>query len=137
MPDDLHPDHPLRFEPGQGRWRARYENHVIADSLQAIVLREADYPPVVYFPREAVEMAYMSRSDTTSHCPYKGEASYYTLLMDGVLTEDVAWSYESPIEAAGRIAGRIAFYPNKVEIYQVDDAALAAGERHVNEVDRA
>jgi uncharacterized protein (DUF427 family) len=128
------PDSRLRFESGADRWRARYNNHVIADTDEAVVLREADLPPVVYFPRETVSMEYMSRSDTTSHCPYKGDATYYTLMMNGILTEDAAWSYETPYDTADAIAGRIAFYPDRVEIYQVDQAALDAGKRQVNEV---
>lgn len=140
MSENLHlepgPGHPLRFENGNGRWRARYENHVIADTTDAVVVREADLPARVYFPREDVEMAYMSRAQKTSHCPYKGEAVHYTLMMEGILTEDAARSYEAPYDAANPIAGRIGFYSDLVEVYQVDDAALARGERQVNEVVR-
>lgn len=140
MPDDARlmpgPDHPLRFEPATTRWRARYENHVIADSDEAVVLREADFPAAVYFPREAVAMEYMSVSPRGSHCPYKGQATLYSLMMDGFLAEDAAKSYEAPYPAAEAIAGRIAFDRDKVKVYAVDDAALAAGERQVGEVIR-
>jgi uncharacterized protein (DUF427 family) len=126
------PDHPITVEPAKRRWRALYAGHVIADSNDAIVLREADYPAVVYFPREDVAMEYMARTDKRSHCPYKGDAAYYTLNMDGHFAENAVWTYEEPFEAMSPIAGRLAFYPDKVEVYEVDDAAV--NPRHVSEV---
>ncbi|HEX7885961.1 MAG TPA: DUF427 domain-containing protein [Phenylobacterium sp.] len=118
------PDHPITITPAVPRWRARFAGHVIADSSGALVLREADYPPVVYFPRKDVSTEYMSRTHHSSHCPYKGDASYYTLLMDGVFAENGVWSYEAPYPAMTAIAGYLAFYPNHVEVYEVDDAAV-------------
>jgi uncharacterized protein (DUF427 family) len=106
------------------RWRAKYAGHVVADSENAIVLQEADYPPVVYFPRADVSMEYMSRTDRSTHCPYKGDASYFTLAMDGQIAENSVWSYELPYPAMEEIAERVAFYPNKVEVYAVEDAAV-------------
>lgn len=118
------PDHPITITPATRRWRARFYGHVIADSANALVLKEATYPPVVYFPREDVSMEYMSRTDRSTHCPYKGDASYYTLLMDGHFAENGIWTYEEPYPAMSLIAGHLAFYPNQVEIYEVDDAAV-------------
>src|SRR5215469_6827185 len=115
------PDHPITLEPATTRWRARVGRHVIADTANAIVLREADYPARVYFPREDVEMTYMSRTDRQSHCPYKGDASYYTIFLDGEFHENAAWSYEQPFPAMEGIGGRLSFYPDKVEVYAVDD----------------
>lgn len=118
------PDHPITLEPGARRWRAEFNNHVIADSNDALILREADYPPVVYFPRADVAMEYMGRTDHHTRCPYKGEASYFTLTMDGEILENGVWCYEQPFEAMEPIAGRIAFYPQHVKIYAVEDAIV-------------
>jgi uncharacterized protein (DUF427 family) len=122
------PDHPITIEPAGKRWRARFAGHVIADSADALVLREADYPARIYFPREDVAMAYMSRTERSTHCPYKGDAAYYTLLMDGQFADNAVWTYEAPFPAMEAIAGRLSFYPDKVEVYEVaDEAAVNPG----------
>jgi uncharacterized protein (DUF427 family) len=118
------PDHPITLEKAANRWRARYAGHVIADTDDAIILREADYPPVVYFPRIDVEMGYMSRTARGTHCPYKGDASYFTVLMDGQFAENAVWTYEQPFPAMEAIEGRLAFYPDKIEVYEVADEAV-------------
>jgi len=118
------PDHPITLTPATRRWRAMYSGHVIADTNEALILQEATYPPVVYFPREDVAMDYMSRTDRSTHCPYKGDAAYYTLLMNGHIAENAVWTYEQPYPAMALIEGRLAFYPDKVEVYEVDDATV-------------
>jgi len=115
------PDHPITLTAPPGRVRARYQGHVIADSDNAILLAEADYRPVWYFPREDVAMDYMARTDRDTHCPYKGHASYFTLTMDGAIAENAVWSYEEPYPAMAAIQGRLAFYPNVVEIDRTDE----------------
>lgn len=122
------PDHPLQIARAHGRWRVNYENHVIADSAEAVLLREAGAGPVVYFPRADVSMEYLRRTDRTDHCEYKGDAAYYRILMDGIFAQDAAWSYESPYPAAEDLRDRIAFDPAKVELYQVDDPRVAPQE---------
>jgi uncharacterized protein (DUF427 family) len=123
------PDHPITITPAAKRWRALFSGHVIADTPDALILEEAGFPPRVYFPREDISMEFLSRTDHTSHCPYKGDASYYTLVMDGHFLENVVWTYEEPYPAMAPIAGRLSFYPDKVELYEVDDAAV--NPRHV------
>jgi uncharacterized protein (DUF427 family) len=118
------PDHPITLEPARNRWRALFSGHVIADTDDAIILREASYPPRVYFPRADVSMEYMTRTDRASYCPYKGEAAYFTVLMDGQFAENAVWTYEQPYPAMEGIAERLAFYPDKIEVYEVDDAAV-------------
>ena len=118
------PDHPLRIEPARRRWRVLFAGHVIADSNDALILHEADYPDWVYFPVEDVGMEYLSKTDQPKHCEYKGDAVQYTLLMDGHFEVGVAKSYEHPYPAASALAGRIAFDPDRVEVYEVDDAAV-------------
>ena len=118
------PDHPITLEPARRRWRALYNGHVIADSDDAIIVREADLAPVVYFPRESVGMEYMGRTERSTHCPYKGDAAYYTLRMDSGVLENVAWSYEDPFPAMGELRNRIAFYPGEVEVYELEDSPI-------------
>ena len=125
------PDHPITLEPSKKRWRAMFNGHVIADSNDALILQEASYPPVVYFPRADVGMEYMSRTERTTHCPYKGDAAYYTILMDGQFAENAVWTYEQPFEGMDPIEGRVAFYTDRVEVYEVDDAAV--NPRHHDE----
>ena len=124
------PDHPITLTPAKTRWRAKYGDHVIADTGDALVLKEADYPPVVYFPRDDVSMDFLSRTDRTTHCPYKGDAAYYTILMDGRFAENAVWTYEQPYAAMEQIRGRLAFYPDKVEVYSVDEAVVDPAHVH-------
>ena len=123
------PDHPITVTANPSRMRVRFDDHVIADTDKALTLQEASYTPVTYFPREDVETGYMSKTATVTHCPYKGDATYYAIRMDGRLIEDAAWSYESPYPAMEAIRGLLAFYPNKVEVYAVDAAELDARRR--------
>jgi uncharacterized protein (DUF427 family) len=116
------PDAPrFALRQARNRWRAMFSHHVIADSADAIILEEPGHSPVVYFPREAVAMEYMARTDRVTHCPFKGDACHYTLLMDANFAENGVWSYEDPLPGAELIEGRIAFYPNVAELYEVDE----------------
>ena len=118
------PDHPITIEASRTRVRAAFDNHVIADTNDALILRESTYPPVYYFPKDQIEMGFLAQTDHASHCPYKGDASYWSIMMDGDLAENAAWSYEDPFPAAMAIKGHLAFYPNKVEVYELDEAEL-------------
>jgi uncharacterized protein (DUF427 family) len=118
------PDHPITVEPAGERWRVRFEDAVIADSANALVLKEAGYAPVIYFPKDDVAMEYAARTDRTTHCPYKGDATYWTFHRHSDFAENVAWSYEEPFPAMAEIAGHIAFYADRVEVYRVDDEAV-------------
>ena len=120
------PDHPITVTAYPGRVRALYQGHEIADSRDALVLAEASYQPVVYFPREDVEMSVMSRTDRDTYCPYKGHASYFTISRDATLAENAVWTYENPHPGMSAIAGRLAFYPNVVTIQGLDVRAAGA-----------
>ena len=109
------PDHPISITPSDVRWQARYEGEVIADSTRALVLQEASYPPVVYFPRADVAMSRLSRTDRSTHCPYKGDASYYSV-GDGPAGANAAWTYETPFPAMAEIEGFLAFYVDRIQI---------------------
>ncbi len=118
------PDHPITLEPSRKRLRAAFERHVIADTDDALVLSEAGHPPVYYFPMEDVEMSFFAKTDQHTTCPYKGEASYWSIYMEGQIAEDAAWAYEDPYPALSALRGRIAFDPEVVEVYEVDEADL-------------
>ena len=125
------PDHPITLTPAASRWRAKFAGHVIADSADALILQESTYPAVVYFPRIDVEMGFLSRTERGTHCPYKGDANYFTVLMDGQFAENAVWTYEQQFEGMDPIADRVAFYTDRVEVYEVDDAAV--NPRHRDE----
>ena len=114
------PDHPITIAASPKRVRVLYEGHLIADSPRALVLREASYRPAHYIPREDVAMAFLNRTTHSTHCPYKGEASYFSIVRDGRLAENAVWSYEDPYPAMTAIKGHLAFYPNQVKIEEVD-----------------
>ncbi len=108
------PDHPISITPNPKRVTVTFQGKVVAASDRALVLQEASYPAVQYIPRADAEMAHYAKTERSSHCPYKGDASYYSL--PGAGGENAVWSYETPFPAMAEIAGHLAFYPNKVEI---------------------
>ncbi len=120
------PDHPITITAHPKRVQAVYSGHVIADSRNALTLTESTYPAVIYFPREDVSMEFFSRTEKTTHCPYKGDANYYTILMDGRFADNAVWTYEHPYPAMEVIRDHLAFYPNQVEIYEAGEAADGA-----------
>lgn len=123
------PDHPITITANDARVQVSYQGHVIGDSRQTLRLKEATYKPVLYFPREDVDMAYFTRTDRVTYCPYKGEANYFSLFMDGQLAENAVWTYEDPYPAMAEIRGRLAFYPNQVEIREVTSDETSARVR--------
>jgi uncharacterized protein (DUF427 family) len=127
------PDHPITVAYNPKRVHVDYNGHTIADSGRALTLQESTYPAVQYIPREDVEMAFLTRTEHHTHCPYKGEASYFTILMDGVFAENAVWTYEDPYPAMSEIKDYVAFYPNKVEIREWDAPVAADPIRDVIE----
>jgi len=116
------PDHPITISKNPRRVRVEVDGHVIADSADALTLQEPTYPAVQYIPRKDIEMGFFGKTAHSTHCPYKGDASYYTLSIDSQILENVAWSYEAPFPAMAQIDSHLAFYPNKVRVYEVDPA---------------
>ena len=114
------PDHPITLDTNPKRVRVRVADHVLADTADALTLQEADYAPVQYFPRGDVETGFLSETDKVTHCPYKGDATHYSMLVNGDLLENCAWSYENPNAAVEAIRGRIAFYTDKVQVYEIE-----------------
>lgn len=113
------PDHPIEISPFGGRVRVHFGAALVADSAHALVLEEATYPAVFYIPRADARMEHFEPTDHATHCPYKGDASYFTLAAGGERAENAVWSYVDPYPAVSEIAGHLAFYPNKVEIEAV------------------
>ena len=110
------PDHPITVSPHDGRVVVRVNGTVVADTTRALDLNEASYPTVLYVPLDDVDQSVLAPSETGSYCPFKGEASYYSLSVDGTEIPDVLWYYPQPYDAVGEIAGHAAFYADKVEI---------------------
>ncbi len=109
------PDHPITIERNARRIVVKLGDRVIANSVDALTLREASYPPVHYIPRKDVDMALLARSETTTYCPYKGDAPYYSIPAGAERSVDAIWSYEAPYEAVAEIRDHLAFYPNRVD----------------------
>jgi uncharacterized protein (DUF427 family) len=113
------PDHPITIEANPDRIRVLLGGVIVAETTRALTLREAALPAVQYIPREDVEMDLLERSSRSTHCPYKGDASYWDVTAGGVRARDAIWSYEQPYAAVKDIAGHLAFYPNKVDAIEV------------------
>ncbi len=109
------PDHPIEIGPAPQRVRVTFAGRVVADTKRALLLSEASYQPVAYVPREDVDFNVLKKTDHKTHCPYKGDASYYSIHVDGRVAENAIWSYEQPIADVGAITGYMAFYPNRVD----------------------
>jgi uncharacterized protein (DUF427 family) len=111
-------DH-ITIRKAEGTWAVRAGIFVLGESADALELREGSYPPVIYFPRADLDMTKMARTETSSTCPWKGQASYYTLHTEAGPIPDAAWSYESPKPGLEQIAGHLAFYPAKVTVERI------------------
>ncbi|KQZ54013.1 MULTISPECIES: DUF427 domain-containing protein [unclassified Ensifer] len=109
------PDHPITIEQNQARVVVTLGGRVIADTRDALALREATYPAVQYIPREDVDMSLLERTDHSSHCPYKGDASYFSIPLGGERSRNAVWTYENPHAAVAAIKDRLAFYPDRVD----------------------
>lgn len=110
------PDHPITVEKNPARVTVRVGDVVVADTNAALELYESNYPPVQYVPLADVDQSLLTATDTSTYCPYKGDASYYTLTTPSDELADVIWTYRAPYPAVAEIADHVAFYANKVEI---------------------
>ena len=108
------PDHPITTQKHPRAVRVTFNGVVIAQSADVTALKEASYPIVFYFPRADIAMDHLLRTPHSTHCPYKGDASYYTLSAAGRDEVNAVWSYETPFDQMSAIAGRLAFYANRV-----------------------
>lgn len=102
----------IEIHKAEGTWVVRAGGAVLGESHDALELTEGDYPPVIYFPREDIAMAFLDRTDHRSTCPHKGEASYFSIVLKSRTLDNAAWSYEAPKEGVARIKDYLAFYAN-------------------------
>jgi uncharacterized protein (DUF427 family) len=108
------PDHPITIEPNPARVLVRAGEEILADTRAALTLREAGYPAVQYIPLADVERSLLEPSEHSSYCPFKGEASYYSVPSLGAQGENAVWEYRQPYDAVSEIAGHVAFYRDRV-----------------------
>jgi uncharacterized protein (DUF427 family) len=114
-----HPDHNIDLEQCPERQRAIFADVIIADSMHALVMREANYPPVIYFPRGDVNMNFLEPTDNASYCPFKGNASYWSVTSGAVGDQggkNAAWSYQTPYDEMAALKGYVAFYADRVRV---------------------
>jgi uncharacterized protein (DUF427 family) len=110
-------EHPITIEPTPGRVTVEIDGRRVADTASALTLQEATYPPVQYIPLSDVDRSLLQPSDTHTYCPFKGEASYYSVAIEGQEPRtDVIWTYEQPHAAVAEIADHVAFYPDRAQI---------------------
>ena len=109
------PIHPITIEPNPKRVVVTVAGKVIADSQSALSLREASYPAVQYIPRADVDMQQLQRTSHATYCPYKGDASYYSIPAGGERGQNAVWTYEAPYAAVAAIKDYVAFYPSRVD----------------------
>ena len=109
------PDHPITIAPNPARVVVSVAGRVIAETREALTLREAAYPAVLYIPRKDVDMALLERTDRATYCPYKGKCAYYSIPLGGKRSVNAVWTYEDPFAAVAEIKDHLAFYPDRVE----------------------
>ena len=109
------PDHPISIQRNPARVVVSVAGHVIADTRNALTLREADYSAVQYIPREDVDFAQLERTDHATYCPYKGDCTYYSVSAGGKKSVNAVWTYEDPYPAVAQIRDHVAFHPDRVD----------------------
>ena len=109
------PEHPITVERNPRRVVVSVAGRTLADTRDALTLREAAYPAVQYIPRKDVDMSLLRRTDHATFCPYKGDCAYFSILDGGERSVNAVWSYEAPFAAVSAIKDHLAFYPDRVE----------------------
>jgi len=113
------PDHPITVTPTEGRVVVKVAGQVVADTRAALTLQESTYPAVQYIPLADVDTSLLEPTTTESYCPYKGDASYYSIPAGGEKAVDAIWEYKQPREAVAQIKEHVAFYPNRVDSIEI------------------
>ena len=109
------PDHPITIARNANRVVVKVAGRIVADTQDALTLREASYQPVQYIPRKDVDMTLLAPTDHTTYCPYKGDCAYFSIPLGGERTANAVWSYEAPYAAVAVIKDHLAFYPDRVD----------------------
>ena len=113
------PDHPITIQFNPSRVVVSVGDRVVADTCNALTMREASLPTVQYIPRMDVDMSLLQRTDHATYCPYKGDCTYYSIAAGGERSVNAVWTYESPYAAVAEIKDHLAFYPNRVDAIEV------------------
>ena len=113
------PDHPITITPARKRITVTVAGRRIADTQEALTLKEAAYSAVHYIPRKDVDMTQLQRTSHETYCPYKGECAYYSIPAGGERSVNAVWTYEAPYPAVSKIRDYLAFYPDRVEAIQI------------------
>lgn len=121
---EKHPDHTASFEYPKNRYLVKSGNTVIVDTTQAILIKEVSprgaHPAVLYFPVKDARNEFLQSTSHHTFCPLKGEASYYSLVVDGATLENAVWYYPNPLGYVKEIAGCLSFYMDKIELVTKD-----------------
>lgn len=120
------PGHAIALEPMAATVRVELAGRTVAESAEALVVRETGYPAVLYFPSADVRLDLAEPSERRTYCPFKGEARYWSLEVDGRRAENAVWSYEAPYDEMRALAGRCAFYWDRVDAWYADGERLEA-----------
>jgi uncharacterized protein (DUF427 family) len=115
-------DHPITVTPNPARVVVTVAGKVVADTRRALTLQESTYPAVQYIPIDDVDSSLLERTETATYCPFKGDASYYSIPVGGERSVDAIWVYESPFDAVAEIKDHVAFYPDRVDSIEVQPA---------------
>jgi len=113
------PDHPITIMPTKGRVTVTVSGKRLAETHEALTLKEAAYPAVQYIPRKDVDMTQLQRTSHQTYCPYKGECTYYSIPAGGERSVNAVWTYEAPFAAVSTIGEYLAFYPDRVDAIDV------------------
>jgi len=116
-------DHPITIEANPARIVVSVAGRIIADTREALILREASYPAVQYVPRKDVDMSLLQRTEHATYCPYKGDCAYYNVPIGGERSANAVWTYEAPFAAVVQIKDHLAFYPDRVDTIEERSAA--------------
>ena len=109
------PDHPITIARNANRVVVKVAGRIVADTQDALTLREASYQPVHYIPRKDVDMTLLAPTDHTTYCPYKGDCAYFSIPLGSERATNAVWSYEAPYAAVAVIKDHLAFYPERVD----------------------
>jgi len=109
------PDHPITITSTKGRVTVTVNGKRVADTHEALTLKEAAYPAVQYIPRKDVDMTQLQRTSHQTYCPYKGECAYYSIPAGGERSANAVWTYEAPYTAVAEIKDHLAFYSDRVD----------------------
>jgi uncharacterized protein (DUF427 family) len=113
------PDHPITITPTKGRVTITVNGKRVADTSEALTLKEATYPAVQYIPRKDTDMTQLEQTSHETYCPYKGECTYYSIPAGGQRSVNAVWTYEAPYAAVSAIREYLAFYPDRVDAINV------------------